>query len=77
MREERKQHLTHCFPKSHLHYIDTLIGYTGAAGALHAVFFAAALLKEQSSSTCTSSTTLVIAEGFNGQICYMVIGASK
>ncbi|MFT6388293.1 MAG: hypothetical protein ACJAUP_001671 [Cellvibrionaceae bacterium] len=71
--EERKQNLTHYFPDNNLHYIDQLTGYTGAAGALHAVFFAATLLQEKRKDI-TSSTALIIAEGFNGQICYMVIG---
>jgi hypothetical protein len=73
--EYRKKELNQCFTGHNLYHIDQLTGYTGAAGPLHAIFFAVNLLKDNSKNkNVTSSTALVIAEGFNGQICYMVIG---
>jgi len=75
LNNSRKEKLAHYLPSKKVHYIDRLIGYTGAAGALHGIFFAVSLLKNSITTVnITSPTALVIAEGFNGQICYMVIG---
>ena len=82
--EKRQQSLQKLLPEVDVCYLDRLIGYTGAAGALHGVNLAIAMLKQglgiSNSSesanikTLSGDTLLLIAEGFNGQICYLIIG---
>ena len=84
LNKSQEQLLQRYLPETKLCYLDQIIGNTGPAGALHAMHLAVEMLKQGQglstlpSSTETqkldSSTVLIIAEGFNGQICYMVAG---
>ena len=69
--EHQAQCLDDYLPGASLHYIDKSLGFTGAAGAIHAVNLALFMFKHQLSA---EKTVLVVAQGHHGQLCYLVIG---
>ncbi|MGK0440351.1 MAG: hypothetical protein ACJA0N_000140 [Pseudohongiellaceae bacterium] len=85
---QQRNDLAEVFSSISLCCLDQLVGYTGPASALHGVHLAIAILQQQRLfSTLAANDTqvidervesvLIIAEGFNGQLCYLVVGVNR